>query len=643
MIEIFVRRRAICWLRSLSRFSLTVLVLAALGACQAAPRVSRTPGDLEQILNATPYPRASEVSQSEKTAELNRAAVRYVLERESRFYRNHNDAWPEGLPQFCISLSGGGLRAASTAIGALQGIAQLQSQGQLPQLDIASGVSGGAYALYWLYGEGLMQGVDLSNLLLGEVQPAALAGSEVSSEQIHNLDANASTISAKWFERQLQYVGVAGLYMMGQIFRLLPYWDDSFHIEGGVGSYYGSMLNRSFNSSNYKLFGPLSPKLTAIAQKIEAQGESQKQGYPVPIIGAAIRLNTQNPCSSTDANAEQSASIPWRYLEFTPFRIGSYATGYREPLDERLNVAVSASGAAPDAPTFASCEWLRAFGALTGVANAGFTPASDSIVNSPVLTKNGEWVVQQSTAELFASDGGFADNLAMFPTVSRMCRNTLVIDAAHDPYLQFQDLLQLQYNLRRYHSIDLDIPRAAEIAEKNRGPLPEMHVSPSKEDDSLDYKIHSAREECRRRNPSCLYADQLDSPIFAGGLSSASDGSGIPFAAPVSDGTTRTYFLWPSVTIIKLSLDHAQIGTFSKSVQNRYKAPVSGSDTCTAGHLPDLGRCYFPQEPTEDQSYEAGQFQAYRELGRSLVINNAAQIRASMAAARISTSPYGAR
>ena len=70
-----------------------------------------------------------------------------VLEAEKALYPSSVGATStEYRPHLAISLSGGGQRAASTAIGFLTG---LDSTGVLAKADILSTVSGGSYAAYW--------------------------------------------------------------------------------------------------------------------------------------------------------------------------------------------------------------------------------------------------------------------------------------------------------------------------------------------------------------------------------------------------------------------------------------------------------------------------------------------------------------
>src|SRR5436190_2032347 len=67
-----------------------------------------------------------------------------VLRRERRLIE---ESRPKDAPWIGLCLSGGGIRSASFAIGALQGLARL---GFLENIDYLSTVSGGGYAGAWL-------------------------------------------------------------------------------------------------------------------------------------------------------------------------------------------------------------------------------------------------------------------------------------------------------------------------------------------------------------------------------------------------------------------------------------------------------------------------------------------------------------
>jgi hypothetical protein len=553
-----------------------ILALAVLTSCSSV-RDTGPPKDISPYLKLTPLPRATGSVDLKLVARANRESTRYFTEQESLYYAPPSQSWPTGLPQVCLTFSGGGLRSAATAVGVLQALAQLQGHGDLPQTDIVSAVSGGAYALFWLNAEGLNHGLSLSETLIGNPTQQA-TGQDTA--QIAKLDG-ASTLASTWLGRQFEYLGSAGIYLMERPFRFLRTHDDQFHMLGGVGTYYGDMLQEAFNSSDYTLFGRY-VTLIDLAKKLNRQDNAKGIRYPYPIFGSAVRVNTSDPCSGTSENEEQQVGIPWRYFEMAPDRIGSYVTGYRSPQKDRVETLIVASGAAPDRPAFKSCRWMRLFGVLSGAQNGGFLAENGKGENSinpsmfmeppPVATRG------QKPMNMVLSDGGFADNLAAFPAASRLCKNIVILDAGHDPYLLFQDLRQLENNLATHNGIALDMPRAIQVARTNadlsqyKKPADELDIPWSHAFESIIERI-----ECRKRNSACRYADELSTPVFSGNLT---------------------------------SVDR---------------------------HLPGIP--YQIQDSTENQSFEKGRFKAYRELGRHLVLDNWPAIKASMATAQVIEVP----
>src|SRR5947209_10141598 len=77
-----------------------------------------------------------------------------VLEEERRAIQSLGEP-PHALPALCIS--GGGIRSATFALGAIQALAE---RGLLPQFDYLSTVSGGGYIGGWLSAWSTRQGLE---------------------------------------------------------------------------------------------------------------------------------------------------------------------------------------------------------------------------------------------------------------------------------------------------------------------------------------------------------------------------------------------------------------------------------------------------------------------------------------------------
>src|SRR5918994_772362 len=101
----------------------------------------------------------------------NALATDYYRNRETRHYplrgagmqRGGESSWPRGLPKRCLALSGGGLRSAAYAMGAMDA---LHGLGMLDDVDVISSSSGGSYANYWLT-HALASGMPLSEVFAG--------------------------------------------------------------------------------------------------------------------------------------------------------------------------------------------------------------------------------------------------------------------------------------------------------------------------------------------------------------------------------------------------------------------------------------------------------------------------------------------
>lgn len=94
------------------------------------------------------YEKASSCFEEDKEIKTCHAGISEsdMLDAEKVFYPSYKEPSGDYRPQLAIGLSGGGQRAASTAIGFLTA---LDSSGVLAKADILSTVSGGSYAAYW--------------------------------------------------------------------------------------------------------------------------------------------------------------------------------------------------------------------------------------------------------------------------------------------------------------------------------------------------------------------------------------------------------------------------------------------------------------------------------------------------------------
>jgi len=430
------------------------------------------------------------------------------------------------------------------------------------------------------------------------------------------LDEHATTVQPDRKRRTIQYFNaLAYLTNHDAAARLAnprtpPANGDYFAPDGPLDAYYGWELEAIFNHSRHDLRHQLrdwgSVTLTQLSRALTSVA-SPAQRYPVPIIGASVRLG-ETGCSKASWEAERASALPWRYFELTPFRLGSYLTGYREPLSETLRGAVTASAAAMDSAVADNCRSHQFMGIRLGLSNPHFVESDDIQVNPPVLKQGDVWLQHGArNSSLTVADGGFADNLAVFPLMQRHCQYIVVVDAGHDPFLIFDDFQYLQDSLRRFHRIGLDVPRIRSIVVQTNAPLSGS--------DSQSRPI-APRESCKLRNPECLYGDTLLNPVFAGTISGLS--APIPFATAANDGSIQDTNVSEKIVIIKLSLDGLRNpADYGSAVAETYVGQKSGTPVCRGAGLSI--RCYFPETPTTDQMFVGHEFAAYRELGRSYI------------------------
>lgn len=110
-----------------------------------------------------PYPRGIVAAPDAPAAlaSANAAALAWTRDAEAPCYPGarrasaEDSSWPTGLPRLCLALSSGGLRAAAVGIGVLRGLSDAD---RLEDVDLVSGVSGGAFAVHWLHGNAFLTG-----------------------------------------------------------------------------------------------------------------------------------------------------------------------------------------------------------------------------------------------------------------------------------------------------------------------------------------------------------------------------------------------------------------------------------------------------------------------------------------------------
>jgi hypothetical protein len=330
--------------------------------------------------------------------------------QEQEDLAGHPSTSPEE-PRLCVALSGGGVRSAAFSLGVLQGLTELQSRDEsarsltrLDDVDIISAVSGGSYALAWF---------------LSEKHPLG----NPSREEFAKNDSRGS-----WLTTPLE--GGAGAFLsmatvmlrkVSRIGRPTPIPDPTL-----AHYFYARLLTASFGLRDRPLadFKP-------------------NANLPFPIFVATGRLGDEGPCAASTRQSPflgEAARSERSVVELTPLAGGSAGLGFssRLPQDLSLPMVVATAGAALDDPHSDYCGTLRGLGVTLGTRVGLWKPdQQDERIRSAVPP-------EESGGPLLLSDGGFSDNLAVYPLLRRSCRAILIADASYDPDLIFLDFQRLK-------------------------------------------------------------------------------------------------------------------------------------------------------------------------------------------------------
>jgi hypothetical protein len=338
-------------------------------------------------------------------APLKDAPTAYSLNVERQKIRSGIDPSHSDHPGLCLSFSGGGVRSGIFAAGVISALAE---RGALERVDVMAGASGGSWGMYWFY--------DIAtNAKSWTPQPGVFA--EDSSNAKH-LFKNVDLLK----------LDVVGPYAAGDSLFFFNPWGASKSRSANQFVYqrftstYAAMIEDAFSRDHVLAVHPNAPTWLLLRDAVE------RRRVPLPVVTLTATPGTapqQKPYDRSLAN----------YFELTPFGFGGPAMGeisqdWRRQgwasNFKKLSFAVAISGAAVDAPNakdLLSTDLIRVGGAVS------FAPDT----NTP--------------RDFYLSDGGFTDNLAVYPNVLRQCSEIVIADATQDPSLQYSDLASTQHLL----------------------------------------------------------------------------------------------------------------------------------------------------------------------------------------------------
>lgn len=313
-----------------------------------------------------------------------------------------NPIWDHGRPEFCIALSGGGIRSGAVSLGVLQA---LHEQGLLEKADIISTVSGGGYPVYGLVAAKVKDPTLTLDSLLGDGSQH-IKGTEETSfiDNIDGLMDAALAIGQGAWNLSLRLLGPTPDLVESAPLAFLYAIDihDTF-----VGS--GAPIGRGI----------------ALADSGAIVDELQ---LPYWIIQASASDGLWPPLASHKYFFKD-------VFELSSDWIGSEKSGYMRSFipDLRLMDSVVASAAGIDTPRTNDNEavipdWAKKVGFGLGIG-----------------------VSLQDGSQVFLSDGGFRDNQAVTSLLRRNCKTILALDASHDPSAGMKDWHDIVGYLRSRH------------------------------------------------------------------------------------------------------------------------------------------------------------------------------------------------
>lgn len=508
-------------------------------------------------------------------AKKNENALDWYKNNEWQFNRDD----PNKPPQIGLALSGGGMRSASFNLGVMQGLAEI---GVFDKIDIMSSVSGGGYAMSWYYLQQFYQDGIICNETLfkdeKKYQKYLASHGELVSQTLNIpwrwLDyTTKGTASIAFIPFNIVANGLFGWHL-----NLVPM--RRFYQNGIERVYQLVPLDESGATANamksFSLF-TIGVKKQASFYKLCKFIKSKKLPYFIVNTTANIE----------DANEPRSARLAARVFEFTPLRYGSDYFGYENVTSKdqstSFNKAISISGAAIDSNYIhghAEQMFLSALNMDLGyyISNLDKNISTgEKILNNilplPFYAFSGHYQKDVNGTSIYLTDGGHVENLGAYSLVKRLCRNIIIVDADHDPDYQFRAYNILKRALKSEMSVDLTVPDIDDVINKK----------------------------------NVFYGSN---PVMTGCIS----------YFPVLENNDKVKAVSLKVIYIKLSLNEEifiKNEMYKKTTMHRYYINHKEDDR---NYIDSHGP--FPQQGTEDQTYDEEQVLAYKDLGYLIVKNN---------------------
>jgi hypothetical protein len=316
------------------------------------------------------------------------------------------------------------------------------------------------------------------------------------------------------------------------------------------------------------------------------RGESVKRNIPINFPDLATFVYNENlPLPIIDTSAlidddsnHYGALMVNSVYEFTPYRYGSGAYKHFQysgdkPVD--FATAVAISGAAMDTPNlviggsqqmfYSALNLDLGYHIRNRVAEEDNPSTTSRVLQElapfPIYYSTG-WARDLNGHSIYLTDGGYADNLAAYSVVRRVCKNIIIVDAEyeHDWPYKFDSYFKLKNAIRSEMGAKLSVDGIGE--------------TPS---DTL----FNAKE-----------------PIMKGTVKSF----------PLRGRGNVTL----NIAYIKLSASDTDQFEYGRKARDEWD---QGENRCAPSH----SHSCFPQIATTDQSLTRSEYIGYVELGRAIV------------------------
>jgi hypothetical protein len=528
--------------------------------------------------------------------------------------RRRNDAAArEHPPLVCVALSGGGIRSAAFSIGVLKGLFQKKVTGSayklLDYVDVLSGTSGGSYALSWYYMQKLPNGAPDHDLFDSEGRGQKYLQQHASFVTAPHYVASGFSNVVLLSPLNLVLNGIWGTHTNTSLAHHIYRWDikDTFHAG------HSATLD-------------------------ELNKEIVKQALPYFVVTTTSRID--------ESQLHHDSLLRNTVFEFTPLRIGNDGLGYMNSRDASLrdiDDVISVAGAAPDSSQVISGSAQRFLASFLNVDYGRYIRNYNDTRSFPrfFLTKLAPFPIYFFTesynrdmrgSEIYLSDGGHQENLGVYPLIRRQCQNIVIVDGEYDPNYEFGSYFKVKHLVEEEMRVTMELTPTQFCGNHMPGyECRENHIDLIETKLIQNFELPGTRGEADTRREGIPYACCFSGhhPITEGRIKY------FPILQPSPDGDRPNgHVNWRELKIIyiKLSIDNELFRgweTLSESSKAKVKDWVGAEAAVYYGKsLRDAcdvrygNQCNFPQFSTSHQSFTAKQFEAYVDLGATMVKNH---------------------